>query len=172
MGGVTENKTSLSKLRRHYAGELTPPQGTAVDLQRHEIPGALRAVFLKGRNSSTAAAQLSNNDYGLFHWPTMTLCSPHQWQSRFEMTRNVKCVLPWGDWRKNAVVASTCDNEVPAANAAKQREDLLKSVHLAGPDAASMGRVALRKLLQSKGLDVSERDVRWLVTQRKQKEVA
>ena len=88
------------------------------------------------------------------------------------MTRNVKCVLPWGDWRKNAVVASTCDNEVPAANAAKQREDLLKSVHLAGPDAASMGRVALRKLLQSKGLDVSERDVRWLVTQRKQKEVA
>lgn len=173
MGGVTADKTSLSKL--HYAGELTPPQGTAVDLLRHEIPGALRAVFLKGRNSSTAWAQLTENDYGLFHWPTMTLCSPHQWQSRFEMTRNLKCVYPWGDWRKNAknaVVASTCDNEVPAANAAERRADLLKAVHSAGPDTASMGRVALREFLQSKGLDVSERDVRWLVTQRKQKGVA
>ncbi|MDB4810098.1 hypothetical protein OAH34_02760 [bacterium] len=173
MGGVTADKTSLSKL--HYEGELAPPQGTAVDLLRHEIPGALRAIFVKARNSSYAAPQLTQNDYGLFHWPTMTLCSPHQWQSRFEITHNLKCVQPWGDWRKNAkkpMVASTCDNEVTAANAAERRADLLRAVHAAGPDTASMGRVALRKFLQSKGLDVSQRDVRWLVTQRKQKEAA
>lgn len=175
MGCVSEQRSSLLKLRRFLAGEFMLPQGTAIDLMRAEIPGALRAMFVKGRKSSTAMAELSDNDYGLFHWPTMTLCSPQQWQSRFEMTRNLKCVYPWGDWRKNAknaVVASTCDNEVPAANAAERRADLLKAVHSAGPDTASMGRVALREFLQSKGLDVSERDVRWLVTQRKQKGVA
>jgi hypothetical protein len=175
MGAVTADKTSLSKLQRYFTCELTQPQGTAVDLLRHEIPGALRAIFLKARNSSTAWAQLTENDYGLFHWPTMTLCSPHQWQSRFEMTRNLKCVQPWGDWRKNAkkpVLASTCDYAVPAAKPAERRADLLRAVHAAGPDTASMGRVALRKFLQSKGLDVSQRDVRWLISDRKQKEAA
>jgi hypothetical protein len=174
-GSVAANKTSLSKLQRYFMGEWSPPQGTLIDLLRSATPGALRAMFVKARNSSYAAAELMENDCGLFHWPTMTLCSPHQWQSRFEMTRNLKCVQPWGDWRKNTkkpLVASTCDNEVTAAKPSERRADLLKAVHAAGPDTASMGRVALLKFLQSKGLDVSQRDVRWLVAQRKQKEVA
>ncbi|MDB4621745.1 hypothetical protein OAG82_02690 [Rubripirellula sp.] len=172
-GSVTANKESLSKL--HHAGQSPSPPETAIDLLPSATPGAPRTMFVKARNSSYAAAQLTESDYGLFHWPTMTLCSPHQWQSRFEMTRNLKCVQPWGDWRKNAkkpMFASTCDNEVTAAKAAERRADLLKAVHAAGPDTASMGRVALLKFLQSKELDVSQRDVRWLVTQRKQKEVA
>jgi hypothetical protein len=172
-GSVTANKESLSKL--HYAGQSPSPPETAIDLLPSATRGALRAIFLKARNSSYAAPQLTESDYGLFYWPTMTLCSPHQWQSRFEMTRNLKCVQPWGDWRKNAkkpVLASTCDYAVPAAKPAERRADLLRAVHAAGPDTASMGRVALRKFLQSKGLDVSQRDVRWLISDRKQKEAA
>ena len=172
-GSVTANKESLSKL--HYAGQSPSPPETAIDLLPSATRGALRAIFVKARNSSYAAAQLTESDYGLFYWPTMTLCSPHQWQSRFEMTRNLKCVQPWGDWRKNAkkpVLASTCDYAVPAAKPAERRADLLRAVHAAGPDTASMGRVALRKFLQSKGLDVSQRDVRWLISDRKQKEAA
>jgi len=39
MGGVKKNISSLSKTRRHYAGELTPPQETAIDLLRTADPG-------------------------------------------------------------------------------------------------------------------------------------
>lgn len=166
MGSVAAVDSSLSKLRRYYAGEWTPPQETVIDLLRPATPEALRAIFVKGRNSSTAADQLTKNDYGLFHWPTMTLCSPCQWLSRFEMTRNQKCVAPWGDWRKNAkkaVVSSTSDRQVAAADGTERRADLLKVIHTLGPDAATMGRVALRRFLHGKGHDVSERDVRWLV---------
>jgi hypothetical protein len=175
MGGIKIDRSSLSRLRRYYAGEYTPPQETAIDLLRPAAPRSLRAIFVKGRNTSTAVDQLTENDYGLFHWPTITLCSPHQWLSRFEMTRNQKCVAPWGDWRKNAKKAadsSTSEHKVAAVDATKRRANLLNVIHALGPEIATMGRVILRRFLQGEGYDVSEREVRWLVDYCKQNGVA
>ncbi len=167
MAYISNNRSSLTRLKAFIEGAQTAPQGISIDVVPAGKLGALRAIMVKSRNFSTAKVQLKDNDHGLFYWPTMTLCSPEQWQSRFLMTRNQKSVWTWGDWcRRSSPTPRTSSKSTTK----QRRRELLEEavpvlIETGYPEVPVPGRVALRELLNKTGINVSERDVRWLINQ-------
>jgi hypothetical protein len=167
MAYISNTRSSLTKLKAFTEGAQAAPQGVSIDVTPARELGALRAVMVKSRNISTAQVQLKSNSHGLFYWPTMTLCSPLQWHSRFLMTRYQKSVRTWGDWCRR----SSPTLRISSKSTTKQRRrELLEEavpvlIETGYPEVPVPGRVALRELLNKTGINASERDVRWLITQ-------
>lgn len=165
MAYIPQERSSLTKLKAFVTGSEAIPQGTSIDVVPAWEPGALRSVMVKGRNISKAAIQLEHNRHGLFHWPTMTLCSPVQWHSRFLMTRFQKSVRAWGDWTRNSSHTSSNGSK---SEIKQRRESLLEAampvlIEISLSEAPSPGRVDLQKKLADFGVETSERQVRWLI---------
>lgn len=167
MAFIPKEHLSLANLKAFVTGTQTIPQGTTIDIVPAGEIGALRAVMVKCRNISTASVQLVHNSHGLFYWPTMTLCSPLQWQSRFLMTRYQQSARAWGNWCRGCSRTPSTKSE---SRTKQRRESLLEAtipilINSGYPDVPIPGRVDLRKLLGESGVEASERDVRWLISE-------
>ena len=165
MAFIPEELLSLTKLKAFKTGAHAIPEGTWLDIVSAGEIGALRAVMVKSRNISTASVQLEHNSHGLFCWPTMTLCSPQQWHSRFLMTRYQQSARAWGDWCRDCSRTPSIRSE---SKTEQRRESLLEAIkpiliNSGYPDAHIPGRVDLRKLLGESGIEASDRDARWLI---------
>ena len=83
------------------------------------------------------------------------------------MTRNQKSVWTWGDWcRRSSPTPRTSSKSTTK----QRRRELLEEavpvlIETGYPEVPVPGRVALRELLNKTGINVSERDVRWLINQ-------
>ncbi len=167
MAFIPAERSSLTKFKAFVTGAHTIPQDTSIDVVPAEETGALRAVMIKSRNTSTASVQLEHNSHGLFYWPTMTLCSPQQWHSRFLMTRSQQSARAWGDWCRDC----TRTPSIRSVSKTKQRRgSLLEAtipilINSGYPDVTIPGRVVLRQLLGKSGIEASERDIRWLISE-------
>lgn len=167
MAYISKNRSSLTKFKALTEETQAAPQGVSIDAVPAGELGALRAIMVGSRNFSTAKVQLKDNDHGLFYWPPMTLCSPQQWHSRFLMTRNQKSVRTWGDWCQRWSQTSPTSSK---STTKQRRRELLEEavpvlIETGYPEVPVPGRVALRELLNKTGINASERDVRWLITQ-------
>jgi hypothetical protein len=167
MAFIPKERSSLAKLKACVTGAHIIPQDTSIDVVIAEEIGALRAVMVKSRNISTPSVQLEHNNHGLFYWPTMTLCSPQQWHSRFLMTRYQQSARAWGDWCRGCSQTPSTKFE---SKTKQRRESLLEAtmpilINSGYPDAPIPGRVELRKLLGDFGLEASDRDARWLINE-------
>ncbi|TWU15481.1 hypothetical protein [Allorhodopirellula heiligendammensis] len=167
MAYIPNSLASLTKLKQFCVGNYVAPPGVYIDLVEAGQVGGLRAVMVKCRNSSEPTVKLKNNPHGLFHWPTMTLCSPQQWHTRFHMTHSQKSVRKWGDWCRKRTARPRVK---PRSRPQQRRERLLEAagsiLATSGYPAVPIpGRTILRKLLDDAGIKASERDVRWLIAQ-------
>lgn len=173
MAFIPEERSSLANLKACVTGTHTFPQDTSIDIVPAREKGALRAIMVKSRNISTASVQLEHNSHGLFYWPTMTLCSPQQWHSRFLMTRYQQSARAWGDWCQGWSGTPSTKSE---SKTKQRRENLLEKTipilnQFGYPDAPIPGRVALRQLLGEFGVEASERDIRWLISEVRQNRI-
>jgi hypothetical protein len=174
MAFIPEELLSLTKLKAFKTGAHAIPEGTWLDIVSAGEIGALRAVMVKSRNISTASVQLEHNSHGLFCWPTMTLCSPQQWHSRFLMTRYQQSARAWGDWCRDCSRTPSIRSE---SKTEQRRESLLEAIkpiliNSGYPDAHIPGRVDLRKLLGESGIEASDRDARWLINEVRQNRIS
>jgi hypothetical protein len=174
MAFIPEEHSSLTNLKAFITDANAIPQGTTIDIVPAGGIGALRAVMVKSRNISTASVQLVHNSHGLFYWPTMTLCSPLQWHSRFLMTRYQQSARAWGNWCRGCSRTPSTKSE---SRTKQRRESLLEAtipilINSGYPDVPIPGRVDLRKLLGESGVEASERDVRWLISEVRQNRIS
>ena len=150
---------------------------TAIDLHAFDAKRSLRAYLVKARDSSQPAIRLENNEYGLFYWPPLSICTTEQWVARFELLHGQPAAVRWGTWHQGSgPQAGFCpESDAPEFFSTHHRADERRAELLARvtPLLAGVrqkcdqmpGRKNLRKLLAGAGVEASERDVRWLISE-------
>ncbi len=113
---------------------------------------------------------------GLFYWPPVWLCSQSQWKNRFDLLRGGRAFQCWGNWlgdgdknRKSRIglIHSTgLSNDQKRTEMRDRRGSLFPAAKSVAEDYVTStgrfpGRRILGELLCSRGMNVSDRDVRW-----------
>ena len=133
-------------------------------------------LALAGSSCSYERLDGTSNITGIFCWPSWNLSDPGQWVAHLEAMKHKRLFDPWGTWKgqlfdtlSNPRVASmsVCRHPITVRQkaATERRERLLQHVEgLIDEDAELLqcGHVALRKSLEGQGLQVTERDAKWL----------
>jgi hypothetical protein len=72
-----------------------------IDLEKTSSEWVIRMMLVAKSERRSTLHNLSNNNYGLFYWPPIWLCSQEQWINRYWMTKGKKSFQRWGKWAKN-----------------------------------------------------------------------
>lgn len=99
---IPKKRDSLTKYLQFKESQATNPELAGEHLQIDTVfeicKDVVRMMLVAKSEQSESWYKLENNDYGLFYWPPVWLCSVNQWVGRYRMTKGKKSFQPWGDW--------------------------------------------------------------------------
>jgi hypothetical protein len=184
LGRIPTYRPELASLKNSGRGPALrrfDELGTALTVDYQVLRGrqALR-LALAGSSCDYVGPDGVSNVTGIFSWPSWNLSDARQWATHLEATRGMRLFDMWGSWkgrfsdasRKQHVPSASSGKKTPKRrNAVRQQVALERRESLfhrlegfldSDPDLHLCGHVKLRKAFKDQGIQITQRDAKWL----------